>query len=93
MDPARGLIHVNPAFQRMMGYGAEELCRMDLEKFTRPEDLPARLSPIEELLRGERDSYRIEKRAIRRAGSHLWLECERLEGRSISWSAMWSCPG
>jgi len=63
---------VNPALQRMFGYSEVELQSIDVTSLIYPADryLDAELS--RQLFAGERDSYRIEKRYIRKDGSVFW---------------------
>ncbi|MFH1742050.1 MAG: PAS domain S-box protein, partial [bacterium] len=66
------LLQTNAAFQRMLGYSAKELCSMTLVDFTHPVDLQSELDFVTELRRGRRDSYRMEKRFVRKDGSVVW---------------------
>jgi PAS domain S-box-containing protein len=63
---------VNPALQRMFGYSEAELQNMDISSLIYPADrnLDAELS--RQLFAGERDSYRIEKRYVRKDDSIFW---------------------
>ena len=65
-------VHSNPALQRMLGYTAEELCRMSFVAFTHPEDAAKDWSLAREVFAGQRDSYQTEKRFIRKDGRVLW---------------------
>ncbi len=65
-------VMANPALERMLGYTAEQLQRMTFTDFTHPDDAAADWGMFEELLRGERDAYTMEKRYIRADGRVVW---------------------
>jgi PAS domain S-box-containing protein len=62
------LLETNQALQTMLGYSGEELHGMHLAEFTHPKDVEADIVLYRELTAGERDSYAIEKRYIRKDG-------------------------
>jgi PAS domain S-box-containing protein len=64
-------VRVNPALRRMLGYEASELARMRFTEFTHPDDATADWDLFQELLRGERTSYAMEKRYLCRDGRVL----------------------
>ncbi|GBC84637.1 Sensor kinase CckA [bacterium HR11] len=59
---------VNQALCDMLGYTADELCRMRFTEFTHPEDATADWELFQELLKGRRSSYTLRKRYIRKDG-------------------------
>jgi PAS domain S-box-containing protein len=65
-------VTVNPALQRMLGYDADEIVGMKFGQFTHPDDVATDVTLFHELMTGQRDSYEIEKRFLRRDGSVLW---------------------
>ena len=65
----------NEALQKILGYTGEELSRMHFTEFTHPDDCAMDQVLYEQLLRGERKSYQIEKRFIRKDGNPV---CARL---------------
>jgi PAS domain S-box-containing protein len=69
-------IDVNPALCRITGYDADELRRKDFQSITHPDDLDADLGLMAEVLAGERDSYRMEKRYIRKDGATIWVQLD-----------------
>jgi len=65
-------IRVNPALVEILGYAAEEMQAMTIEEFTHPDDIAADLQLFDELLSGKRESYRMEKRYVRKDGAIIW---------------------
>lgn len=63
----------NPAFQKLLGYSAEELCVLNVCDLTHPDDLARELLWIEECSRQQRDRYDLEKRYIHKTGSTIWV--------------------
>jgi len=70
--PEGGMTEVNAALQRMLGYDADELRELGPVGVTVPEDLERDAKLFAELVRGERDSYSIDKRYRRKDGSVFW---------------------
>jgi PAS domain S-box-containing protein len=68
------VLQANDALARMLGWDASELIGRRFADFTHPEDAAEDLALFEELLAGERDSYRIEKRYLRPDGSVVWVD-------------------
>lgn len=62
----------NPAFCRMIGYTEAEVLTMRFSEFTYSDDLAADEGLFAELLAGERDVYRVEKRYCRKDGEVVW---------------------
>jgi diguanylate cyclase (GGDEF)-like protein/PAS domain S-box-containing protein len=81
-DAAGGTLESNPALRRMLGYSEEELRGMVRSDFTHPEDVEKDADLYRQLLAGQRDSYRIEKRYVRKDGDVMWgcLSVSRIEG-------------
>jgi diguanylate cyclase (GGDEF)-like protein/PAS domain S-box-containing protein len=73
-DAAGHLIEVNAAFERMLGYSAAELAAASWLQYTHPDDADHNVRLFRELLAGERDSYRLEKRCFRRDGRMIWTQ-------------------
>jgi PAS domain S-box-containing protein len=70
----------NRAYLQMMGYTPEEFAGLTIRDITEPDDA-ARLYPIlDQLVRGERQSYEVEKRNLRKDGSRIWV---RVSGSTI----------
>jgi PAS domain S-box-containing protein len=58
----------NPALQKVLGYGDEELRGMGFMEFTYPDDAAAILDLHRGLLAGKRDQYKVESRLVRKDG-------------------------
>jgi PAS domain S-box-containing protein len=68
---------VNQRFCDLLGYCRDELSGRKFQEFTHPEDLPLDLENIRRLLRGECESYTIEKRYFRRNGTTVPVNLTR----------------
>jgi PAS domain S-box-containing protein len=66
------IVEANPAYERMLGYSAAELAERTFFDLTHPEDLARNRQLYKEVTAGERDSYQIEKRFVRKDGSTFW---------------------
>jgi PAS domain S-box-containing protein len=65
-------IAVNPALVEMLRYPAAELRQMVFTDFTHPDDAELDWHLFGEMMRGERDSYRVEKRYFRGDGEIVY---------------------
>ena len=65
-------MHINRAWQKMLGYSLEELYQLGIEKLSPPEDTAKDLLLFTKLMSGEIDDYTIEKRYIKKDGSIMW---------------------
>ena len=72
VDPTGRLLRANPMFQRMIGYTDEELKHMSFAKITHPDDAVADLKRFGELTTGNRQSYQLLKRYLRKDGQVIW---------------------
>ncbi|EME70617.1 Signal transduction histidine kinase [Paramagnetospirillum caucaseum] len=83
--PNRRFIRVNRRFAAMLGYEPEELIGRSTPDLTHPEDRGLGTEEIAAMMRGERESYSVEKRFIRKDGSIAWsnltVSALRREGR------------
>ena len=62
----------NQSLQKILGYTDQELEKMHFADFTHPEDVDKDMKLYKELVTGEIQSYRIEKRYIRKDGHTVW---------------------
>ena len=65
-------LRVNRAVTGLFGYTADELLALDFQTLTHPDDLDTDLEFLEEMLSGERDTYRMHKRYFHRNGHQIW---------------------
>lgn len=64
---------VNDRICAIVGYEKEEMLRMNFQGLTYEEDLSADLEHMNELLRGSKGSYAMEKRYLHRNGALVWV--------------------
>ncbi len=71
-------VRVNKALLDILGYADEELRQLTFLDITHPDDGEISKRNLEALMVGEIDSYRLEKRYVRKDGSIVWVD-------------LWSC--
>jgi PAS domain S-box-containing protein len=64
----------NPAFERMIGYSRAELAELKAADISHPDDIELTQRNIDQLIRGEHDSLRFEKRYLHRDGHVVWAD-------------------
>lgn len=64
----------NRSLADMLGYAPEEIEGHSFLEFTYPDDAALGRETMRQVIMGERDSYRFEKRYLRRDGSPVWAE-------------------
>lgn len=64
----------NAAFCEMVGYSPDEIRHHTFLDLTHPDDRPSSQQKYDALLSGDIDSYRIEKRLVRKDGSYAWVD-------------------
>lgn len=69
-----GFKKVNAAFCAMIGYGEAELLATDFRAITHPDDLATHDVYVQELLRGSRAAYQMEKRYFHKSGGTIWVQ-------------------
>ncbi len=66
-------LRMNQALCRIIGYSSDELATKTFADITHPDDLDADLSNVKRVLAGEIDNYAMEKRYLRKDGSHVFV--------------------
>lgn len=74
MSPDSQWHKVNQRFADMLGYRPEELAKLTLKDISHPDDFPVCMARTQELARGERDSYYLEKRYLHKDGHPVWVQ-------------------
>lgn len=67
-------VQVNERWAEMLAYEPDELIGRNLIDVTHPDDIATDYEQIEKLLEGQVDTYRIEKRYIRKDGGVVWTD-------------------
>jgi len=65
-------LECNAAFEEFLGYSIEELRSLTFHDWTYPDDLAEDIALTDQVLAGERDSFQLEKRYIRKDGQVMW---------------------
>ena len=65
-------LKVNRAICRMTGWSQQELLERTFHDLSHPDDLSADQALMQQLIGGEIDDYRMEKRYVTRGGGHIW---------------------
>jgi PAS domain S-box-containing protein len=73
-DTKGKLIDVNKEFADMLGFEIEELSEMNFADFTHPDDISKEITLIKQILNGEIENYRIEKRYITKEKKTIWID-------------------
>jgi PAS domain S-box-containing protein len=72
-DENQRFVAVNDAFQKMLGYTAEELCSTGPVEITHEDDRAATKKMINRMLADRRAGYDVEKRYLRKDGTVIWV--------------------
>ena len=67
-------LRVNAVLANFLGYTEEELCNLTILDVTHPEDVAESARMHDALVRGETESYKLEKRYVRKDGSIVWVD-------------------
>lgn len=67
------VVDANPRFVDLLGYTLQEIRQLDVLAITHPDDA-ASIDVFAELVRGERDTYRLRKRYLDKAGGVVWAD-------------------
>ncbi|ESA38784.1 multi-sensor hybrid histidine kinase [Leptolyngbya sp. Heron Island J] len=65
---------VNPYFCKMLGYSRAELLTMTVQEISHPDDVITSIETVQQLCSRQLESYKFEKRYIRKDGSSFWAE-------------------
>ena len=71
--PGGRFLRVNRRFCDIVGYTREEILTRSFQDITHPDDLEANLAYIGRMLKGEIETYSMEKRYFRKDGSIVWV--------------------
>jgi PAS domain S-box-containing protein len=74
LRPQGYYLAVNPAFERMVGYSTAELAQLRAVDVTHLDDIELTQRHLAQLLGGEHDSVRFEKRYLHRDGHVVWTD-------------------
>jgi two-component system, LuxR family, sensor kinase FixL len=66
-------LRINQRFCDIVGYSRPEMLERKFQDITYPDDLAADLAEVNRLLSGEKDTYSMEKRYIRKDGGIVWV--------------------
>ena len=67
-------LEVNNRLAEIVGYTHDELLELTFQDITHPADLQKDLDSVHRLLAGEIDTYKMEKRYIRKSGDFIWIQ-------------------
>jgi PAS domain S-box-containing protein len=73
VSPEGRILYVNPALCRLLGYRATDMLGQDFNTLTHPDDLEIGTPYAMALLRGDDDTYGIEKRYVHADGRVIWV--------------------
>lgn len=74
VDAEGRLLEVNASLAQMLGYSVDELTDLTIFDITHPEDLDDSRSRYQKMVQGRADSYRFEKRYVRKDGTTVWAD-------------------
>ena len=67
-------VRVNRRACEIVGYTVEELQAIPFVDITHPEDVAATIDNFQQMCAGATDSYRLEKRFLRKDGTYVWVD-------------------
>ena len=86
-SPEKGWLEVNDHLCQMLGYSIDELRTLTWAELTHPDDLEADVERFQQVLADQCDSYRLDKRFIRKdkgvVSTTLYASCHRNPDRSV----------
>ena len=69
-----GRLKTNHAYRQILGYTEEELSHIKWQEITHPESIDADTKVLTQLISGEKESARWEKRYIHKNGAIIWVD-------------------
>ena len=72
-DEAGRFLRVNPAFCRIVGYPSDELLAVTPAQLTHPDDRAVDEQLVADLIAGDTQMYRRDKRFLHRSGTPVWV--------------------
>ncbi len=66
-------LRVNEKFCEIVGYSEEEMRKLTFQEITHPDDLNTDLEHVQQVLKGTRENYSMDKRYYRKDGSIIWI--------------------
>jgi PAS domain S-box-containing protein len=72
IGPNGKFLRVNKALCHLVGYSESEILLLDFQTFTHPDDLAVDSTYVEQMLKREIETYKIEKRYIHKEGQVVW---------------------
>ncbi|MBI5816479.1 MAG: PAS domain S-box protein [Nitrospinae bacterium] len=73
LDLDGGVLKVNDAFCRMLGYTKEEFLTKKMSGLTHPDDLKSNIMAFDSFVRGNNDVMTLEKRYMGKGGQTVWV--------------------
>ena len=73
LSPDGKWLEVNQKLAQILGYSHDELLQLSFQDITHPDDLPADLEKLQEVLAGNIETYKMEKRYLRKSGEYIWI--------------------
>ena len=67
-------VEVNSKLCELLGYSSEELKNLPFQKITHPEDVEKELALMKQLVEGNKDDYKLDKRYVCKDGTVLWTK-------------------
>ena len=74
LDAEGRYLHANPCWLTMTGYSLDEIVGASLFTQTHPDDIAGSRERLQGLVKGKIDTYRLERRFLRKDGSFFWGE-------------------
>src|SRR6185436_13459130 len=72
--PDGRILNANSTFCNMLGFSIDELKGVHFTELTHPDDVKKELQLVEEVIKGKRDFYQLEKRYKTKQGNLIWVE-------------------